>query len=572
MQNSEKVTEEEAYLSVRADLSKSKYVVSSRFAFEKEYFGRYTLIAATKIDSKITNEQLYPTIDYTKPEALWYQIPKKTKKTYRDPPFRSVVTGKVACRVNVPIIKDDKFIGESSVLIDISGFKEFIDSSYYKSMRVMIIDSTGTFIFHRRSEMILNQNMLTSRISNYEVEDYARLGRKMINREHGKEKVRSVISSDRDGWAYYQPVHNTGWSLAMMVFKDELTASIHDRHTQLFLLFGITFGVVTLVIFYLSSRMLRPVNSLAVAVAAQNGDKPEPFTGKFSDDEIGMLIRSYNGMIETINTKQTELLEVTHRLKYAFIAANEGIFDYFLTSDEIYFSDRLFELLGYLPGEFQPSRQTWNELIHEEERESTMALMQAAISRGSGFTFRSRMKKKDGEIVWVLTRGIVVEQMESGEAARIVGTVGDITEQVKAENAIIELNRTLEDKVQSRTKELEESVLELKFTEKALSEAEEKSRLILENAGEGIMGIDTEGKTTFVNPAALAVLGYKSTDLIGKSLHAVTHHSKRDGSPYPQDECPGYRAAILVRLPRKQKSISSEPTAQVLKWNTPQIQ
>ena len=512
VQNSDNVTIEEAFISTRADLDKSKYVISSRFAFEKEYYGYYTLLASTRTDSGIVDQDIFAELDYTKPDAKWYQIPKKTKKTYWDPPYRSIVAGKVACRVNIPIMKGNKFIGVSSIVIDITGFKEFIDSSYYKSMRVMLIDSTGTFIFHRRPEMILNENILTSRISNYEIEDYARLGRHMINREHGKEEVRSVISSDRDGWAYYHPIHTTGWSLAMMVFRDELMSNIDSRHNHILLLLVITFGLVTIVIFYFSSLMLKPVKSLALKISNEKGEQPGLYEGKFNDDEIGLLITNYNGMIETINSKQTELREVTHRLKYAFVAANEGIFDYFLDNSEIYFSDRLFDMLGYNSGEFQPSIEKWIELTVPEDRGSTTALLQEAIKRGSGFQMRFRMSRKDGQVVWVLSKGVVVEFTESGETRRIVGTVADITEQVKAEQAIIELNRTLEEKVAERTKELEDSILELKFAEKALSEAEEKSRLILENAGEGIVGIDRDGITTFVNPAALAVLGFKASD------------------------------------------------------------
>ncbi len=406
----------------------------------------------------------------------------------------------------------------------------------------MLIDSTGTFIFHRRPEMILNENILTSRISNYEIEDYARLGMHMINKEHGKEEVRSVISSDRDGWAYYHPIHTTGWSLAMMVFKDELMSKNHSRHDSMLLLLAITFGLVNLVIYYFSSRMLKPVNSLAMKISNEKGEQPGLYEGKFPDDEIGLLITNYNGMIETINSKQTELKEITHRLKYAFIAANEGIFDHFLQNDEIYFSDRLFEMLGYLTGEFQPTTEKWRELLHPDDRDAITMLMQEAIKRGTGFTMRSRMIRKDVDVIWVLTKGIVVELTEKGETGRIVGTVSDITDQVRAENSIIELNRTLEEKVQLRTKELEDSVLELKFAEKALSEAEEKSRLILENAGEGIIGVDDEGTVTFINPSAQLLLGFRAPDIVGKSLHEMTHHSRKDGSPFPKEESQTYKA------------------------------
>jgi len=66
--------------------------------------------------------------------------------------------------------------------------------------------------------------------------------------------------------------------------------------------------------------------------------------------------------------------------------------------------------------------------------------------------------------------------------------------------------------------------------------------LILQSAGEGIYGLDCQGHTTFVNEAAARMIGWQLEDLIGKSQHAVLHHSRPDGSPYHAQECPIYAA------------------------------
>ncbi len=65
---------------------------------------------------------------------------------------------------------------------------------------------------------------------------------------------------------------------------------------------------------------------------------------------------------------------------------------------------------------------------------------------------------------------------------------------------------------------------------------------LLISAGEGIYGLDRSGNTTFVNPAALQMTGYEKEELLGQSQHAMLHHSRFDGSPYPQEECPIYSA------------------------------
>ena len=73
--------------------------------------------------------------------------------------------------------------------------------------------------------------------------------------------------------------------------------------------------------------------------------------------------------------------------------------------------------------------------------------------------------------------------------------------------------------------------------EQARKSAEEKL-LILETAGEGIFGLDKNGVHTFANPAATEMLGYTQEQLIGHSAHAIWHRRRKDGAPYPLQECP----------------------------------
>ena len=70
----------------------------------------------------------------------------------------------------------------------------------------------------------------------------------------------------------------------------------------------------------------------------------------------------------------------------------------------------------------------------------------------------------------------------------------------------------------------------------------EQNVLILNSAGEGIYGLDYEGNTIFVNPAATRMLGYTVEELIGKPQHTLVHHSKPDGTPYPREDCHIYAA------------------------------
>jgi len=75
-------------------------------------------------------------------------------------------------------------------------------------------------------------------------------------------------------------------------------------------------------------------------------------------------------------------------------------------------------------------------------------------------------------------------------------------------------------------------------SEQKLSEEEARMRLLLESTGEAVYGVDTNGKCTFCNHAMLRLLRYPSQEvLLGRNLHDVIHHTRRDGAPLPRDEC-----------------------------------
>jgi PAS domain S-box-containing protein len=95
--------------------------------------------------------------------------------------------------------------------------------------------------------------------------------------------------------------------------------------------------------------------------------------------------------------------------------------------------------------------------------------------------------------------------------------------------------------IQNREGEIVEvSAISQDITER--KSAEEQMRLLLESTGEGIYGVDMQGRCTFINQAAAAMLGYVPAEVIGQEMHALIHHHRLDGSLYPVEQCPMYRA------------------------------
>jgi len=81
-----------------------------------------------------------------------------------------------------------------------------------------------------------------------------------------------------------------------------------------------------------------------------------------------------------------------------------------------------------------------------------------------------------------------------------------------------------------------------KKAEQQMQQALSEKKLILDAAGEGIYGIDMDGRATFVNPASIQMTGWTEEDIIGLTIHDKHHHSHANGSHYPRDNCPIYAA------------------------------
>ena len=122
---------------------------------------------------------------------------------------------------------------------------------------------------------------------------------------------------------------------------------------------------------------------------------------------------------------------------------------------------------------------------------------------------------------------------EKGEIIGTVGSARDITDRKKIE-AELELHRQhLEERVQQRSA--------------ALLATEAKASHILQSTADGLYGVDTSGRITFINPAACRMLGQRSEDVIGRGAHELFQHSRPDGTAFPVEESPAHEALISGR-------------------------
>ena len=88
---------------------------------------------------------------------------------------------------------------------------------------------------------------------------------------------------------------------------------------------------------------------------------------------------------------------------------------------------------------------------------------------------------------------------------------------------------------------LDVNLAEQAKTENALAESETRQQIILDALGEGVFGTDCDGICTFINPAALTILGFSENEVLGNNQHLLFHSRHPDGSPYLASECPVFQ-------------------------------
>lgn len=124
------------------------------------------------------------------------------------------------------------------------------------------------------------------------------------------------------------------------------------------------------------------------------------------------------------------------RFQLAMLAANDGLWDWNLQTDEVYYSPRWKSMLGYADEELGNHLDTWKKLVHPDDLEPTLTAARDAIAgRLDPYEVRFRMRHKGGGYVDILSRAYRVHG-QPGEPPRLVGTHTDITQRVRAEGLL----------------------------------------------------------------------------------------------------------------------------------------
>ncbi len=151
-------------------------------------------------------------------------------------------------------------------------------------------------------------------------------------------------------------------------------------------------------------------------------------------EEIQQLRAELAAVKLTTEKRTTELYNSEERFSLAMRGANDGLWDWNLKTDEVYYSPRWTSMLGYGENELDNNLDTWASLVCPADKEIVLEkVMDYIASRTDSFEVEMRMRHKNGHEVFVLSRGFKVTRESDGKPVRLVGTHVDISERKKAE-------------------------------------------------------------------------------------------------------------------------------------------
>jgi two-component system sensor histidine kinase/response regulator len=175
-----------------------------------------------------------------------------------------------------------------------------------------------------------------------------------------------------------------------------------------------------------------------------------------------------------------ELAESEERFALAVRGTNDGIWDWDLKTDVVYYAPRFKQLLGYTDDEMKNLFSEFESRLHEEDRERILAALKAHVDQQVPYDAEYRLKCKDGVYRWFRARGSALRDA-TGHPYRMAGSITDITEQ-------------------------KESI-------RALAASEERFALAVRGTNDGIWDWDIRSGEVFFSPRWKSMVGYEDDEL-----------------------------------------------------------
>ncbi|PRC93128.1 PAS domain S-box protein [Solimicrobium silvestre] len=181
--------------------------------------------------------------------------------------------------------------------------------------------------------------------------------------------------------------------------------------------------------------------------STQIRDSADTYFGRFyifeEVTESKRVERALSSATESEKNALNALRISEERIKFALEGSGDGVWDWDIKQGKVQLSKRWKEMLGYQESDIGDDISEWSSRLHPDDMQRVMADVQKNLDNKSGsFSNEHRMRCKDGQYLWVLDRGMVVQRDSQGAPLRMVGTHTDITTQKQAEDALKQASET----------------------------------------------------------------------------------------------------------------------------------
>jgi PAS domain S-box-containing protein len=256
--------------------------------------------------------------------------------------------------------------------------------------------------------------------------------------------------------------------------------------------------------------------------------------GRLERDAEGRPIRFIGINLDISKRKAAEeaLRESEERLRLAWKATREAIWDWDIVHDAQRWSVAGAEVFGWRDAVDAPQTAAWGlELMHPEDRARVLSGLRAALDDPACDHWEDeyRFVRADGNYADVLDRGFVIRDGQ-GKPIRMIGSMQDITERKRMEEKIRQINSELEQRVATRTLELESANIRLKNELIERERAEAETERFFTMSADLICIIDAEGDFRRVNAAFETALGYSLEELYSRPILDFVHPEELDAT------------------------------------------
>lgn len=334
-----------------------------------------------------------------------------------------------------------------------------IGQSDVAHLNTYLVDSKGQAIYHNNSKNIGENLSELAPVDHFRngsfVDQFSNQAQLKTDFGGSSGTLRSRDIEDRDVVAYYAQVPNTSWGLVAESSWNGILTYYRVYQVIQALLFLLGVAVPALIVAYGIRRLTEPIYELKTAANEVAGGNFDRQIQIHSGDELEELVDHFNHMARQLSQSYAAIKDSEERLAFVLQATNDGIWDWNVTDEKVYFSPRWKEMLGYEDREIANQFNEWVRLIHPDDIELSLKTLKDYMKGNIPvFELEHRLLHKDGKYRWILARGIQIRD-ENGTITRVVGSHSDIDDRKNAEEALRNAYETLEERVRERTRDLE---------------------------------------------------------------------------------------------------------------------